>query len=165
MEAQFHLLVAQADALDALDAFIKRLAQLPAPSRMFCTARATPLAIDTIFCTNENDLSAELLRTLSQCTPATRLYLAGDEAFLWRMHRLAREAGLEREEIATMPIGAQRAVYCVHCAKTHVYSNGDEVTCAHCKVRLSVRDHFSERMGAWLGVCADADRPFAEARA
>ncbi|WP_322070739.1 dimethylamine monooxygenase subunit DmmA family protein [Paraburkholderia bannensis] len=162
VEAQLHLLVAQAAALQTLDAFVARLAQLPVPSRLFCTARATPQAIDTTFCSNEDDLAAELLRALAQSTPGTRLYLAGDEAFLWRMHRLAREAGLEREEIVATAIGSQRAVYCVHCACAHVYDDSDEVTCTHCKVRLSVRGHFSERLGAWLGVCADADRPFAE---
>jgi DNA-directed RNA polymerase subunit RPC12/RpoP len=56
-------------------------------------------------------------------------------------------------------------VYCVHCAQAHDYGADDEVTCMHCGVRLAVRGHFSERLGAWLGVCADADHPYAEVRA
>ncbi|WP_322044816.1 dimethylamine monooxygenase subunit DmmA family protein [Paraburkholderia sp. J67] len=163
--AQFHLLVAQRHTLDATTPFVARLAQLGAPSRVLSMERATPLAIDATFCTSEDDLATELANTLAQCSPGTRLYLAGDEAFIWRMQRLARAAGLDREEIAATTIGAQRTVYCVHCAQAHDYATGDEVACTSCNVRLAVRGHFSERLGAWLGVCADADHPYAEARA
>lgn len=164
-DAQFHLLVAQRHTLDATAPFVARLAQLTTPSRVLSMERATPLAIEATFCTSEDDLAAELASTLAQCSPGTRLYLAGDEAFIWRMQRLARAAGLDREEIAATAIGAQLTVYCVHCAQTHDYVHGNEVTCMTCNVRLAVRGHFSERLGAWLGVCGDADHPYAERHA
>jgi DNA-directed RNA polymerase subunit RPC12/RpoP len=164
-DAQFHLLVVQRHTCDAVAPFIARLAQRSAPSRVLSMERAMPLAIDSTFCSREDDLATELIDTLAHCSPGTRLYLAGDEAFIWRMQRLARAAGVDREEVSATAIGALRTVYCVHCAQAHDYGADDEVTCMHCGVRLAVRGHFSERLGAWLGVCADADHPYAEVRA
>ena len=33
------------------------------------------------------------------------------------------------------------------------------VACSHCGVKLTVRDHYSRRLGAFMGVCVDAEAP------
>jgi hypothetical protein len=40
-----------------------------------------------------------------------------------------------------------------------------ECSCRHCGVKLFVREHFSQRLGAYMGVCLDPDRPYEQAQA
>ena len=160
--AHSHLLVVQHRAIEAAANFIAELEKQPREAHVLCLGTVSPLAVKATFCANEADLADALLRVLAASTAGTRLYLAGDEAFIWRIQRAARNAGLLREQIAAMAIHGARSVFCVHCMSTHDYEAGDEVTCSTCRVRLGVRGHFSERLGAWLGVCADADQPYAE---
>lgn len=93
-----------------------------------------------------------------------RLELRGDEAFIWPLQAVARSAGLLDDEIVLAHVPGSRQVFCVHCAQCQPAANADVLTCAHCGVRLEIRRHFSRRLGAYLGVCADADQPFQEAR-
>jgi len=94
-----------------------------------------------------------------------RLELRGDQSFVWPLHALARAAGLEDDEIHLDSSAAStRRVFCVHCANCQPASAADSLTCAHCGVVLEVRRHFSQRLGAYLGVCADAEQPYAEVR-
>ncbi|MDH4607482.1 dimethylamine monooxygenase subunit DmmA family protein [Pseudomonas sp. BN102] len=92
-----------------------------------------------------------------------RLDLRGDEAFVWPLHALARAAGLQVDEILLRcsPEGIRR-VFCVHCATCQSAAAVTTLTCVHCGVVLEVRRHFSQRLGAYLGVCADADQPYQE---
>ncbi|MDF3933116.1 dimethylamine monooxygenase subunit DmmA family protein [Pseudomonas citronellolis] len=111
-------------------------------------------------------LQRALLERLGRASVGLQLYLSGDEAFLWPLHALARNAGLAADEIHLLRHGeGRRAVYCVHCASLQAGGTGDVHDCQRCGVRLEVRRHFSRRLGAYLGVCADADRPYAEGRA
>lgn len=179
-EAHFHLLVVQHGALDAAAPHLAHFAPHAARLLVLTMEHADPIGtldafeIETRCCETEAALADELLRAFGNCAPGTRLYIAGDEAFIWRIQHRALAAGLERDEIAAMAIGATRAVYCVHCASTRDYAArdmreekemDDSVTCLSCGVRLAVRGHFSERLGAWLAVCADADHPYAQERA
>ncbi|WP_437879692.1 dimethylamine monooxygenase subunit DmmA family protein [Pseudomonas sp. LRF_L74] len=94
-----------------------------------------------------------------------QLELRGDEAFLWSLRGTALEAGLLADEIildCTAP--DRRTLFCVHCSTLQPGTAADLHTCCACGVTLEVRRHFSERLGAYLGVCADADRPYAEGR-
>ncbi|OLS64443.1 dimethylamine monooxygenase subunit DmmA family protein [Pseudomonas putida] len=99
---------------------------------------------------------------LARC--GLRLELRGDESFIWPLQALARGAGLQDDEILLSRVPGSRQVFCVHCARCQPASAAEVLTCAHCGVRLEVRRHFSQRLGAYLGVCADADQPYAEAR-
>ncbi len=117
------------------------------------------------FYSTHEALEHDLLATLDRASIGLRLYVCGNEAFLWRIKRVARSAGMLAEEITTQLDAATRPVYCVHCGASHVYDALSEVECAGCAIRLSVRQHFSQRIGAYLGVCADADRPYLECRA
>lgn len=110
-------------------------------------------------------LAVRVLDLLSAAPVGTRLYVCGDEGFLWRVYRLARHSGLLSEEIELFRSGRSRELYCVHC--THQQSIGEEVeaTCQGCGVRLMVREHFSQRLGAYMGVCLDPDHPRAEGKA
>ncbi|VVP86298.1 hypothetical protein PS918_02811 [Pseudomonas fluorescens] len=112
------------------------------------------------------DFSARLDQALASATIGTHLYIMGDEAFIWRIHGQARNAGLEEDEIdITRSVVGQRQVYCVHCGLTQAAAAQPTHTCIGCDVGLEVREHFSRRLGAYLGVCTNPDQPYAGGRA
>jgi hypothetical protein len=109
-----------------------------------------------------SDFSARLHQVLGSATVGSHVYIMGDEAFVWRIHAQARAAGLEDDEIdITRSIVGQRSVYCVHCGLTQACGPQPSLTCVRCEVGLEVRQHFSQRLGAYLGVCTNADQPYA----
>jgi hypothetical protein len=111
------------------------------------------------------DFTARLRQVLDSATVGIHLYIMGDEAFIWRIHGDARNAGLEDDEIdITRSIAGPRLVYCVHCGLTQACGPEPMLTCVGCEVGLEVREHFSKRLGAYLGVCTNPDQPYAGVR-
>ncbi|MFC3609473.1 dimethylamine monooxygenase subunit DmmA family protein [Stutzerimonas tarimensis] len=100
--------------------------------------------------------------SLGKAQVGTRLYVCGDEAFLWQVRALARQAGLLDEEIEMFRSGARRRLYCVHCSTLQDIGEVDSSVCTGCGVRLMVRNHFSRRLGAYAGVCLDPNDPRGE---
>lgn len=89
-----------------------------------------------------------------------RVYVAGSEKFIWAVADLCARYGIENSEICKELTGTlARSVYCVHCkAITHdVHSN--VAACDGCGRMLFVRDHFSRRLGAYMGLMVDAEAP------
>ncbi|MFN3986985.1 MAG: dimethylamine monooxygenase subunit DmmA family protein [Rhodocyclaceae bacterium] len=109
-------------------------------------------------------LKGGLQGLLADAVVGTRLYLCGDESFIWSMQRLALAGGLVEDEIEHLRVGSRRTVYCVHCATAQESDEAPEIVCSACGLRLTVREHFSRRLGAYMAVCTDADRPYAEGR-
>lgn len=110
------------------------------------------------------DFARRLDNVLTNATVGSHLYIMGDEAFIWRIHGLARSSGLENDEIdISRSIGGARLVYCVHCGLTQAAGPESVLTCIGCEVGLDVREHFSQRLGAYLGVCTNPDQPYAGA--
>ena len=97
---------------------------------------------------------------LSRARMGTCLYLAGPEAFLDAAAALAGEFGVTGDGLQTeLCGGAARRVQCVHCKGMMEDVALSIVSCEHCGVHLTVRDHFSRRLGAYQGVCANAETP------
>ncbi|WP_372342454.1 dimethylamine monooxygenase subunit DmmA family protein [Paraburkholderia madseniana] len=159
-DARQHVVVVQADALTKVEAFIATLPVEPDVSTLLVQGDTSATARRASFFPTHDALDRHLLATLDRAAIGLRLYVCGDEAFIWRIRRLAGEAGMLPEEITSELDAAPRAVYCVHCSASHVYEALPEVECAGCGINLSVRQHFSQRVGAYLGVCADPDRPY-----
>ena len=89
-----------------------------------------------------------------------RLYVQGTEPFMWAVALAAGQVGLVPSQVRLAHAGSlQRKVWCTHChgctegVTTHV------VACAGCSRHLLVRDHFSRRHGAFMGVMVDAEVP------
>ncbi|WP_429342054.1 dimethylamine monooxygenase subunit DmmA family protein [Paraburkholderia sp. GAS42] len=164
-DARQHVVVVQADALTKVEAFIATLPVEPDVSTLLVQGDTSATARRASFFPTLDALERHLLATLDRAAIGLRLYVCGDEAFIWRVRRLAGEAGMLAEEITSELDAAPRAVYCVHCSASHVYDALPEVECAGCGINLSVRQHFSQRIGAYLGVCADPDRPYLERHA
>lgn len=97
---------------------------------------------------------------LAGATAATRLVLAGDEAFLGRAYAAALESGLHPPEIRVHQTSDDaRRVRCTHCGvvSTTTARVGQTTPCDGCGVPLEVFHHFSRRLGAFMGFRADAE--------
>lgn len=152
-KAREHLLVTQDAGRETLAALASTLGDTP----------LTHLALPDF--ASLAALQLALSARLKDARVGLRLELRGDEAFVWPLHALARGAGLQGDEILLgSSTEGTRRVFCVHCATCQSAGTAAALTCAHCGVVLEVRRHFSQRLGAYLGVCADADQPYRETR-
>jgi hypothetical protein len=110
------------------------------------------------------DASAALLERasaiLERSVMGTRLYIAGPESFIGRALQLAHTFNLNRDEIRAEHIGsAARRVHCVHCRASMEHVRTNIVRCVGCSRWLLVRDHYSRRLAAYMGVIVDAEVP------
>lgn len=99
-------------------------------------------------------------KALADAHMGTRLYLAGSEGLIGQAVAEALAAGLPMEAIDAEHRGTvARRMQCVHCKGVTEEVTTDPFTCAHCGLTLFVRDHYSRRLGAFQGVCVDAETP------
>ncbi|WP_223461887.1 dimethylamine monooxygenase subunit DmmA family protein [Pseudomonas sp. GL-RE-19] len=120
------------------------------------------LSIGSPAIADKNELHQALFNLLRDARIGIHLYLFGDESFIWTLHALAVAQGLSNEEITLGHSGSRthQLIYCVHCADLQTQPVGHTLTCQNCGVELEVRAHFSRRLGAYLGVCLNADEPY-----
>ncbi|QUS37249.1 dimethylamine monooxygenase subunit DmmA family protein [Falsirhodobacter algicola] len=99
-------------------------------------------------------------KALTDARMGTQLYLAGTEGLIGQATAEALAAGLPADAIQAEHRGTiARRMQCVHCKGMTEDVTTDPFTCAHCGLVLFVRDHFSRRLGAFQGVCVDAETP------
>ena len=108
------------------------------------------------------EIAPFLKELLNDGKMGVRVVALGTETFMWEVQRCALGSGLGENEIQLIgpPAKQQRTIYCAHCSSVQVNSGEPETRCEACGVQLEVRAHFSRRLGAYLGVCLDADQPF-----
>ncbi|MFC8044879.1 dimethylamine monooxygenase subunit DmmA family protein [Nocardia sp. NPDC057353] len=95
-----------------------------------------------------------------------RFVILGNAAEIARARADLLAAGVLPAEITEALTGAPdphadqpRTVYCPHChsASTGSVPIGGTVPCASCGIELVVYHHYSQRLGAFLGYCAEAE--------
>ena len=97
---------------------------------------------------------------LDESLMGTRLYVAGPESFIGLAMKIALEFDLNKDEIRAEEVGTlARRVYCIHCRATTENVRTNVVSCTGCARRLLVRDHYSRRLAAYMGVMVDAEAP------
>jgi hypothetical protein len=97
---------------------------------------------------------------LQRALMGTRLYVAGPESFIGLAMKIALEFNLSKDEIRAEECGSRaRRVYCIHCRATAEDVRTNIVACSGCGRWLLVRDHYSRRLAAYMGVMADAEAP------
>lgn len=102
----------------------------------------------------------ELDDRLAHAVMGTRLYLAGSESFLGLAEQVAARYNLQSDELQREQQGSSaRRVFCVHCQTTHDDVTTNLVRCRGCDRHLVVRDLYSRRLAACMGVMADAEVP------
>ncbi len=97
---------------------------------------------------------------LGQSLMGTRLYVAGPESFIGLAMKIALDFNLNKDEIRAEECGTlARRVYCIHCRATTENVRTNIVSCVGCERWLLVRDHYSRRLAAYMGVMVDAEAP------
>jgi hypothetical protein len=105
-------------------------------------------------------LLAAFRLVLDESLMGTRLYVAGPESFIGLAMKIALEFDLNKDEIRAEEVGTlARRVYCVHCRSTTESVRTNIVSCTGCARWLLVRDHYSRRLAAYMGVMVDAEAP------
>ena len=105
-------------------------------------------------------LLAAFRTVLEESLMGTRLYVAGPESFIGLAKKIALEFDLNKDEIRAEELGTlARRVHCVHCRGATENVRTNIVTCNGCGRWLLVRDHYSRRLAAYMGVMVDAEAP------
>ncbi|WP_423206063.1 hypothetical protein E2974_02965 (plasmid) [Paracoccus yeei] len=106
------------------------------------------------------ELPAVLDRALQGAAMGLQAFLAGSEGLIGQAQAQLLAAGLPLGAIQSEHRGtAARRMQCVHCKTIAENVTVDPYTCPGCGRALFVRDHFSRRLGAFQGVCIDAETP------
>lgn len=105
-------------------------------------------------------LLPRLVRVLADAHMGTQFYLAGTEGLIGQAEREIMATGFPHASIQKEHRGSTlRRVQCVHCKGITENVATDPFRCSHCGLNLFVRDHYSRRMAAFMGVCIDAEDP------
>ena len=122
--------------------------------------RSHASGVDTVVAPDRRGLESALRRVLTQAVMGTRLYVAGSETFVWACVNVAREAGVDDDEVQRERCGTlARPVQCVHCKAVDPAVTTNVYVCPGCGLHVFVRDHFSRRLGVYQSVCVDAEAP------
>ncbi|MEI9899547.1 MAG: dimethylamine monooxygenase subunit DmmA family protein [Hyphomicrobium sp.] len=114
----------------------------------------------TIALPNLNAAVAALGERLFRSKMGTRVYAAGSEPLIGCVVQRAMRFAIDPLSVRTEHRGSlKRRVRCVHCRGTTEDVTVSPVKCAHCGLTLAVRDHYSRRLAAFMGVCVDAEVP------
>lgn len=107
-----------------------------------------------------SSVEQRLRKALGDAHMGTQLYIAGTEGLIGRVTAIALGVGLPNGAIQAEHRGSiARRMQCVHCKGITENVTTDPFTCSHCGLVLFVRDHYSRRLGAFQGVCVDAEEP------
>ena len=109
---------------------------------------------------NQDALLTALPSVLSNSKMGLRLYICGAEAFIWKVAKIARDAGMNKSEYNLKLMGSKaRRVYCPHCEIINEGVTTDIHECQGCNLSLVNCNHFSREMSAYLGYRVDAEVP------
>lgn len=105
-------------------------------------------------------LDAAIDRALAGAAMGLQAFLAGSSGLIGQAQARLLAAGLPAGAIQAEHCGSPaRRMQCVHCKTVAEDVTTDPYTCPGCGRALFVRDHFSRRLGAFQGVCIDAETP------
>ncbi len=108
----------------------------------------------------DDELLTDFQDVLTHAFMGTRLYVAGPESFMGLVMRIARQFNLNKDEVRAEECGSSaRRVYCIHCQTATENVTTNIVQCKDCNRWLLVRDHYSSRLAAYMGVMVDAEAP------
>ena len=122
--------------------------------------RAAGQAAQTTVAVGLDAALAALESRLQTSVMGLRLYLVGPEDAIWQAAGIATRHGMSSAEMRLFQTGTKaRPVFCVHCRAMTRGVRTNLVDCSGCGRTLFVRDHFSRRLGAYMGFQVDAEAP------
>ena len=124
---------------------------------------------DIITCLTDNEFTmfnnvasalSALKTILPDCRMGSQFYVAGDEQFIWLVAKTLVHVGVQDDDIVKELCDTlARPVYCVHCQVITQNVRDNITPCSGCQRYLFVRDHFSRRLGAYMGIMVDSEQP------
>ena len=109
---------------------------------------------------DEAALLAALEHAMRDARIGVRIYALGSEPFIWSVRQIAERFAIAPEAVRVAHSGSlHRRVYCIHCRALNERVTSNVMVCDGCGRHLLVRDHFSRRLAAFMGVQADAEAP------
>jgi len=171
---RFHVLLGMGEGSACLLRVLRELQTFAAPSLqhtevLYVSAVGAELAenpfealgLKSVMLFDDSDaLLASARAVLERSVMGTRVYVAGPESFIGRVLQLAATFNLNKDEIRAEHIGSTaRRVHCVHCRASTENVRTNIVRCSGCSRWLLVRDHYSPRLAAYMGVIVDAEAP------
>jgi hypothetical protein len=167
---RFHLLIGQGEGGVALLRVLKDLPDSAQVRAIYTGESLTPvdlsrelaaLGLRALTLSPTQSAALETLETaLADCGMGTRLYVAGAESFIGSVEQVAARFNLQSDEVQREHQGsAARRVFCIHCQTSNADVTTNIVRCRGCGRNLVVRDHYSRRLAAFMGVMADAESP------
>lgn len=144
------LMIADDAGMAAIDALIRQDPPLGAKATILRLRDGAPPAT----------LEAAIRGALGDARMGLQVWLAGSHGLIAQAQAQILAAGLPRGAIQAEHRGtAARRMQCVHCKTIAEGITTDPYACPGCGRSLYVRDHFSARLGAFQGVCVDAETP------
>ena len=156
-----HLLVIEAGTLaeGQADELSKAFAPVADRLQVLVTGAAVNIPGATAYADLDATLHA-LRHGLQLATMGHRVYIHGTEPYVWSVYTQLMPLGLDRHQISMSHGGSlKRRVWCTHCHSLTENVTTNIVPCGGCGRHLLVRDHFSRRFGAYMGVQIDAEVP------
>lgn len=167
-KAQAHVVVSSGRAAAILQLFQQQRPAQPvtvlhvpeANGQDDCAMLAATVGNGLMLYASADAMLVDFDRMMGAMRMGTRFYLAGSESFMWSVARVAKLHGVEEDDMQKQLVATlARPVYCVHCKATTADVTTNIVACRQCGRRLFVRDHFSRRLGAYMGLMVDAEDP------
>ncbi len=162
--ARAHLILCEGEGAAAvLDLFTRADAAFAGRATLLYTGDANlPEQFLSLGATVFPDIPSLLIgaaKSLELAAMGTRIYLAGSMTFIDEAAKVAARYGVGLASLMTeLRGGTGKRVQCVHCKSITADVVTATVTCSHCKTRLMVRDHYSHRLGAFMGVSCEAEQ-------
>jgi len=158
--ARRHIVIADCAGLSAAARF---LTLTSAPVEIYLLAdlaTALPSLPVVSSCVDAPELSVTIRHVVRDAKMGTRFYISGNLVFVARTDALLKACGLRDDEVqAEVCGGTTQPVFCVHCRTLTTGPTPGPVSCRGCGRSLAIREHYSHRLGAFLGVSANAEAP------
>lgn len=140
------------DLMSRASVILSNAGAMAAPLQVLHPARLTE--------TTRDALPDAIDAALRDAVMGLQVFLAGSEGVIAAAQARLLAHGLPAGAIQAEHRGhAARRMQCVHCKTIAEDVTTDPYHCPGCGRWLFVRDHFSRRVGAFQGVCIDAETP------
>ena len=161
--ARAHLILAEGEGAAAvIDLFNRADAAFTRSATLLYTGESPPLQLLSLRPNLFPDIPAllrESAESMEHAVMGTTIYLTGSASFISEAVNLAVRYGVSLASVMTEQRGATaKRVQCVHCKSIIADVVTATVACPACKTRLTVRDHYSRRLGAFMGVSCEAEQ-------
>ena len=165
MGARAHLILAEGEGLAAVIDLLERADTAFAQRATLLYTNAEPArlpqlpAAQATYFPDAAALLREGAQRMERARMGTAIYIGGSARFIGDAASLASVYGVSFASLRTERRGdAAKSVQCVHCKAVQSEVLTPTVKCTRCGLKLLVRDHYSHRLKAYMGVACETEQ-------